>query len=63
MNIGVIADTHSNMRPEAHDVLKGSELILHAGDVGPRRFTLPITVGRLEVSEDGVAGGIIELPV
>lgn len=28
-----------------------------------RRFTLPITVGRLQVSEDGVVGEIIELPV
>jgi len=151
MQIGVIADTHSKMRPEALDVLKGSDVILHVGDVGrdevlealeviapviairgnidktgraatlpdvqgleflghafymlhdvktldmdpqgryrvviaghshkprnewigdvlyfnpggagPRRFTLPITVGRLQVSEDGVVGEIIELPV
>ncbi|MGM0766686.1 MAG: metallophosphoesterase family protein [Pseudomonadota bacterium] len=151
MQIGVIADTHSKMRPEALEVLKGSDLILHAGDVGrdevlealeaiapvvairgnidktgraatlsdvqeleflghafymlhdvktldldpqgrfrvviaghshkprnewvgdvlyfnpgsagPRRFTLPITVGRLQVSENGVVGEIIELPV
>jgi putative phosphoesterase len=151
MQIGVIADTHSKMRPEALEVLEGSDLILHAGDVGrdevlealeaiapvvairgnidntgraanlpdvqdleflghafymlhdvktldmdpqgryrvviaghshkprnewidgvlyfnpggagPRRFTLPITVGRLRVSEDGVVGEIIELPV
>ena len=151
MQIGVIADTHSKMRPEALEVLKGSDLILHAGDVGrdevlealeaiapvvairgkidksgraatlpdvqelefldhafymlhdvktldfdpqsrfrvviaghshkprnewvgdvlyfnpggagPRRFTLPITVGRLQVSEDGVVGEIFELPV
>lgn len=151
MNIGVIADTHSKMRPEALEVLAGSDLILHAGDVGrdevldalqaiapvvairgnidkagraaslpdvleleylehafymlhdvktldfdpqgryrvviaghshkprnewvgdvlffnpggagPRRFTLPITVGRLQVSGDGVVGEIIELPV
>lgn len=151
MQIGVIADTHSKIRPEALEVLKGSDVILHAGDVGrdevldeleaiapviairgnidkagraatlpdaqdleflghvfymlhdvktldidpqgryrvviaghshkprnewigdvlyfnpggagPRRFTLPITVGRLEVNEDGVSGEIIELPV
>ena len=151
MQIGVIADTHSKMRPEALTVLKGSDLILHAGDVGrdevlealeaiaplvairgnidktgraatlpdvrdlqflghgfymlhdvksldidpqgryrvviaghshkprnewigdvlyfnpggagPKRFTLPITVGRLQVSEDGVVGEIVELPV
>ena len=150
MQIGVIADTHSKMRPEALDVLKGSDLILHAGDVGrdevlealeqiaplvairgnidkvgraatlpdvqdleflghafymlhdvktldldpqgryrlviaghshkprnewigdvlyfnpggagPRRFTLPITVGRLQVSEGGVVAEIVELP-
>ena len=150
MNIGVIADTHSKMRPEALEVLQGSDLILHAGDVGrdavleelealapvvairgnidkagrastlpevrdlaflghafymlhdvktldfdpqgryrvviaghshkprnewigdvlyfnpggagPRRFTLPITVGRLQVEEDHVEGEIIELP-
>ena len=151
MQIGVIADTHSKMRLEALEVLEGSDVILHAGDVGrdevldalealapvvairgnidktgraenlpdvqdleffgqafymlhdvktldidpqgryrvviaghshkprnewvgdvlyfnpggagPRRFTLPITVGRLQVSEDGVAGEIVELPV
>lgn len=151
MHIGVIADTHSKMRPEALEVLRGSDVILHAGDVGrdevlgaleaiapvvairgnidktgrasklpdvqdleflghaiymlhdvktldidpqgryrvviaghshkprnewigdvlyfnpggagPRRFKLPITVGRLEVNEGGVSGEIIELPV
>jgi len=151
MQIGVIADTHSKMRPEALAALDGSDFILHAGDVGrdevlealeaiapvvairgnidksgraatlpdvqdleffghafymlhdvkildidpqgryrvviaghshkprnewigdvlyfnpggagPRRFTLPITVGRLQVSEDGVVGEIIELVV
>ncbi len=150
MHIGVIADTHSKMRPEALQVLQGSELILHAGDIGrdevldelaaiapviairgnidtagraaelpdvtelefmghafymlhdvktldfdpkgryrvviaghshkprnewiedvlyfnpggagPRRFTLPITVGRLTVSEQEVVGEILELP-
>ena len=149
MQIGVIADTHSKIRPEALEVLRGSDLILHAGDVGrdevldaleaiapvvairgnidktgraatlpdvqeldflghafymlhdvktldfdpqgryrvviaghshkprnewigdvlyfnpggagPRRFTLPITVGRLVVNENGVTGEIIEL--
>lgn len=32
--IGVIADTHGLLRPEAVEVLKGSSLILHAGDIG-----------------------------
>ena len=32
--IGVISDTHGLLRPEALDALAGSELIIHAGDVG-----------------------------
>jgi uncharacterized protein len=34
MNIGVISDTHGLLRPEAIEALRGSDLILHAGDVG-----------------------------
>jgi uncharacterized protein len=34
MKIGVIADTHGLMRPEALEALRGSDLILHAGDIG-----------------------------
>jgi len=32
--VGVISDTHGLVRPEAVEALKGSELIIHAGDVG-----------------------------
>jgi putative phosphoesterase len=32
--IGVISDTHGLLRPEALEPLRGSELIIHAGDVG-----------------------------
>jgi uncharacterized protein len=32
--IGLISDTHGLLREEALDALQGSELILHAGDVG-----------------------------
>lgn len=32
--IGLISDTHGLLRPEAIEALRGSELILHAGDVG-----------------------------
>jgi uncharacterized protein len=32
--VGVISDTHGLLRPEAIDALHGSELIVHAGDVG-----------------------------
>lgn len=34
MQVGVISDTHGLVRPEAIAALKGSELILHAGDIG-----------------------------
>jgi uncharacterized protein len=32
--LGVISDTHGLLRPEAVATLRGSDLILHAGDVG-----------------------------
>jgi len=32
--VGLISDTHGLVRPEALAVLKGSELIIHAGDIG-----------------------------
>ena len=34
MAIGVISDTHGLLRAEAKEALRGSELILHAGDLG-----------------------------
>jgi uncharacterized protein len=33
MIVGVISDTHGLLRPEAVEALRGSALILHAGDV------------------------------
>lgn len=32
--VGVISDTHGLLRPEAIAALRGSDLIVHAGDVG-----------------------------
>src|SRR5262249_48071119 len=32
--VGVISDTHGLVRPQAIEALKGSELIVHAGDIG-----------------------------
>jgi uncharacterized protein len=32
--VGVISDTHGLMRPEAVAALRGSDLIIHAGDIG-----------------------------
>jgi putative phosphoesterase len=37
MLVGVISDTHGLLRPEAIEALHGSELIVHAGDVGEAR--------------------------
>jgi uncharacterized protein len=31
---GIISDTHGLLRPEALSALEGSELIIHAGDIG-----------------------------
>lgn len=42
MIIGVISDTHSLLRPEAIVALRGSDRIIHAGDVGD-----PAILGKL----------------
>lgn len=34
MIVGVISDTHGLLRPQAVKALRGSQLIIHAGDVG-----------------------------
>lgn len=34
MRAGIISDTHGLMRQEALDALMGSDLIIHAGDIG-----------------------------
>jgi uncharacterized protein len=43
MRIGIISDTHGLLRPEAVELLQGSEHIIHAGDIGA-----PEIVGELE---------------
>jgi putative phosphoesterase len=32
--VGLISDTHGLLRPEALAALEGSDLIIHAGDIG-----------------------------
>jgi uncharacterized protein len=34
MRLGLIADTHGQVRPGVHELFKGVDRILHAGDVG-----------------------------
>ncbi len=36
--VGLISDTHGLLRKEALEALRGSELIIHAGDVGKREI-------------------------
>jgi putative phosphoesterase len=36
--IGVISDTHGLLRPEALEALSGSDLLIHAGDVGEQEI-------------------------
>jgi len=40
--VGVISDTHGLLRPQALDALRGSDLIIHAGDVGQPELLEPL---------------------
>ena len=61
MIIGVISDTHGLLRPEALAALRGSDHIIHAGDIGdPGILTklaeiAPVTAIRGNVDREGWA--------
>jgi putative phosphoesterase len=65
MLIGVISDTHGQLRPEAVAALRGVEHILHAGDVGDiaildaLRKIAPVTAIRGNVD---LSGACAKLP-
>lgn len=40
--VGLISDTHGLLRPEAVALLRGSDFIIHAGDVGNPRILLEL---------------------
>jgi uncharacterized protein len=67
--IGVISDTHGLLRPEAVDVLRGSEHIIHAGDVGAPdildalRAIAPLTAVRGNVDKGAWARKLRETEV
>ena len=42
MIVGVISDTHGLLRPEAVELLRGSEHIIHAGDIGSPEIILEL---------------------
>jgi uncharacterized protein len=62
--VGVISDTHGLLRPEALAALRGSDCIIHAGDIGdPAILTqlgklAPVTAVRGNVDREGRAGKI-----
>jgi len=59
MLIGVLSDTHSLLRPEALDALRGASHILHAGDIGDiailksLRKLAPVTAIRGNIDRTG----------
>lgn len=42
---------------------RSGSLYFNPASAGPRRFKLPVAVGRLRCMGDGIAGEIIELPI
>jgi putative phosphoesterase len=62
--VGVISDTHGLLRPEAAAALAGSDLIVHAGDVGKPdvldglRAIAPTTAVRGNVDSGELARGL-----
>jgi uncharacterized protein len=67
--IGVISDTHGLLRREALDALKGSDHIIHAGDVGDPEIVdrlseiAPLTVVRGNVDHGAWASKIPETDI
>ena len=59
--VGVISDTHGLLRPEALAALRGSDYIIHAGDIGdPAILTqlgklAPVTAIRGNVDREGLS--------
>ncbi|HEY2392600.1 MAG TPA: metallophosphoesterase family protein [Candidatus Angelobacter sp.] len=69
MIIGIISDTHGLLRPEAVELLRGSEHIIHAGDIGSPeiipelRKIAPITAIRGNVDTQAWAQSFAETEV
>ena len=68
-SIGVISDTHGLLRPEALAVLRGSDHIIHAGDIGAAgileqlSLIAPVTAVRGNVDKDSWARSLPETEV
>jgi hypothetical protein len=67
--VGLLSDTHGLLRPEALEFLRGSDFIIHAGDIGDPGVlgtlgTLaPVTAVRGNNDRDAWARGIAETEV
>jgi predicted phosphodiesterase len=54
----VVVSGHTHIpRQEARDGV----LYLNAGSAGPRRFKLPVSIGKVIVNNDGVQGELLQL--
>ena len=65
IRIGLISDTHGLLRPEALSALRGSDFIVHAGDIGPGvlerlRTLAPVTAVRGNNDRGEAAGRLAE---
>jgi putative phosphoesterase len=69
MILGVISDTHGLLRPEAIEALRGSERILHAGDIGAPEVLdslakiAPVTAIRGNIDTDPWARALPEIEI
>lgn len=69
LRIGVISDTHGLLRPQALAALAGSELIVHAGDIGGAEILArlgeiaPVVAVRGNNDRDDWAGALPETTV
>ena len=67
--VGLLSDTHGLMRPEALEFLRGSDFIVHAGDIGDPgvlaalKAFAPVTAVRGNNDRDPWARGIAESEV
>jgi uncharacterized protein len=69
IRIGVLSDTHGLLRPEAVEALRGSEHIIHAGDIGAPeildklRTLAPVTAIRGNIDQESWARKLQETEV
>jgi len=66
ITVGVISDTHGLVRPEALKALEGSDIILHAGDIGSPdvlrslRSMAPVVAVRGNTDRDRWTGSLMD---